>query len=595
MKVKNLALMIHEQISKYGKGKNALYYKEGDEWIGISWKEFGDRIDKAAMGLIELGVKENELVAVYSGNRPEWAIADYAIMSIKGSTVAIYATNTEEQAEFIVKDAGIKLIFVDDQFQYDNVMKFYKKNKSLKKIIVFSKSVKIDKNENIMYIDDLYSLGERSGKEKELQKRLNSATQDDISTIIYTSGTTGDPKGAMLAHKSFFVEINALDLGFPMGENDIELVFLPLSHVYGKASMYWVNSKGATEYYCSDTNKIVEYFQEVKPTYMVGVPRLYEKMYAAIFAKLEKASPLKKKLFMWGVKTGKSYRFAMIEGRNVSAALKFKHAVAYKLVLSKIRELLGGRLNFFSAGGAPLAKEIEEFFFSANIFIAQGYGLTETAPCGSFNTPANFKFGSVGKPIPGNEIKIAADGEILIKGDNVMKGYYKKPEGDKEVFTKDGFFKTGDIGIIDKDGYLIITDRKKDIIVTANGKNVAPQNIESRIGKDFYIEQIVVIGDKQKYITALIVPSFDALREYAKEKKIKFSSNSDLVQNPDIIKFYREKIDFHSKGLAHHEQIQKFILMTEEFSMDKGEITPTMKIKRKVIAKNFKDAIDSMY
>jgi len=595
MKVKNLALMIHEQISKYGKGKNALYYKEGDEWIGISWKEFGDRIDKAAMGLIELGVKENELVAVYSGNRPEWAIADYAIMSIKGSTVAIYATNTEEQAEFIVKDAGIKLIFVDDQFQYDNVMKFYKKNKSLKKIIVFSKSVKIDKNENIMYIDDLYSLGERSGKEKELQKRLNSATQDDISTIIYTSGTTGDPKGAMLAHKSFFVEINALDLGFPMGENDIELVFLPLSHVYGKASMYWVNSKGATEYYCSDTNKIVEYFQEVKPTYMVGVPRLYEKMYAAIFAKLEKASPLKKKLFMWGVKTGKSYRFAMIEGRNVSAALKFKHAVAYKLVLSKIRELLGGRLNFFSAGGAPLAKEIEEFFFSANIFIAQGYGLTETAPCGSFNTPANFKFGSVGKPIPGNEIKIAADGEILIKGDNVMKGYYKKPEGDKEVFTKDGFFKTGDIGIIDKDGYLIITDRKKDIIVTANGKNVAPQNIESRIGKDFYIEQIVVIGDKQKYITALIVPSFDALREYAKEKKIKFSSNSDLVQNPDIIKFYREKIDFHSKGLAHHEQIQKFILMTEEFSMDKGEITPTMKIKRKVIAKNFKNAIDSMY
>ena len=595
MRVKNLALMIHEQITKYGAGKKALYYKEGDDWLGISWKDFGARIDQAAMGLLELGVKEKELVAVYSGNRPEWVIADYAIMSAKGSTVAIYATNTADQAEFIVNDAGIKVIFVDDQFQYDNVMKFFKGNKTLKKVIVFSKSVKIDKDKDIMYIDDLYALGKKSGKEKELQKRLDSASEDDISTIIYTSGTTGDPKGAMLAHKSFFVEMNALDLGFPMGENDIELVFLPLSHVYGKASMYWIHSKGATEYFCYDTNKIVEYFQEVKPTYMVGVPRLYEKMYAAIFAKLETASPLKKKLFMWGVKTGKEYRFITIEGKSPSIGLRIKHAIAYKLVLSKIRDLLGGRLNFFSAGGAPLAKEIEEFFFSANIFIAQGYGLTETAPCGSFNTPANFKFGTVGRPIPGNDIKIAEDGEILIKGDNVMKGYYNKPETDKEVFTKDGYFKTGDIGIIDKDGYLVITDRKKDIIITAGGKNVAPQNIESRIGKDFYIEQIVVIGEKQKYITALIVPSFDALQEYAKQNKIEFSSKEDLIKNPAIIEFYKQRIETQSEGLAQFEKIQKFELLPEEFSIEKGEITPTMKIKRKVINTNFKDTIKKMY
>ncbi len=595
MRVKNLALMIHEQIAKYGAGKKALYYKEGDDWLGISWKDFGARIDQAAMGLLELGVKEKELVAVYSGNRPEWVIADYAIMSAKGSTVAIYATNTADQAEYIVNDAGIKVIFVDDQFQYDNVMKFFKGNKTLKKIIVFSNSVKIDKDKNIMYMDDLYTLGKKSGKEKELQKRLDSASADDISTIIYTSGTTGDPKGAMLAHKSFFVEIDALDLGFPMGENDIELVFLPLSHVYGKASMYWIHSKGATEYFCYDTNKIVEYFQEVKPTYMVGVPRLYEKMYAAIFAKLETASPLKKKLFMWGVKTGKEYRFITIEGKSPSIGLRIKHAIAYKLVLSKIRDLLGGRLNFFSAGGAPLAKEIEEFFFSANIFIAQGYGLTETAPCGSFNTPANFKFGTVGKPIPGNDIKIAEDGEILIKGDNVMKGYYNKPETDKEVFTKDGYFKTGDIGIIDKDGYLVITDRKKDIIITAGGKNVAPQNIESRIGKDFYIEQIVVIGEKQKYITALIVPSFDALQEYAKQNKIEFSSKEDLIKNPAIIEFYKQRIETQSEGLAQFEKIQKFELLPEEFSIEKGEITPTMKIKRKVINTNFKDTIKKMY
>ena len=516
-------------------------------------------------------------------------------MSSKGSTVAIYATNTADQAEFIVNDAGIKVLFVDGQFQYDNVMQFFKGNKTLKKIIVFDKSVKIAKDDNIMYIDDLYTLGKKSGKEKELQKRLDSASADDISTIIYTSGTTGDPKGAMLAHKSFFIEMNALDLGFPMGEDDIELVFLPLSHVYGKASMYWIHSKGATEYFCYDTNKIVEYFQEVKPTYMVGVPRLYEKMYAAIFSKLESASPLKKKLFMWSVKTGKKFRFTEIEGKSVSIMLRIKHAIAYKLVLSKIRDILGGKLNFFSAGGAPLAKEIEEFFFSANIFIAQGYGLTETAPCGSFNTPASFKFGTVGKPIPGNDIKIAEDGEILIKGDNVMKGYYNKPETDKEVFTKDGYFKTGDIGIIDKDGFLVITDRKKDIIITANGKNVAPQNIESRIGKDFYIEQIVVIGEKQKYITALIVPAFEKLKEYAAEKKIKFSSHEDLINNPEIIEFYKERIEQRSKKLSNFEKVQRFELLADEFSLERGEITPTMKIKRKTVEKNYKDLISKMY
>ena len=596
MEVKNLAIMIHEQVSKYSDKKKALFYKEGDNWIGISWKDFGDRIDNTARGLLELGVAENELVAIYSGNRPEWTICDYAIMSVKGSTVAIYATNTPEQAEFIVSDSKIKVIFVDGQFQYDSVMRFFKGNKTLKTVIVFDKSVKIDpKNKNVMYIDDLYELGKKSKKDNILQKRLKSGTPEDISTVIYTSGTTGNPKGALLAHKSFFVEFDALNNGFPMGEDDIELVFLPLSHVYGKCSMYWVHSKGGTDYFCSDTNKIVEYFQEVKPTYMVGVPRLYEKMYTAIHANIEKASPLKKKIFAWGIETGKKYRYAEIGGNSISPALKLKHAIAFKLVLSNVRNLLGGRLNFFSAGGAPLGKEIEEFFFAANIFIAQGYGLTETAPCGSFNIPAAFKFGTVGKPIAGNHIKIAEDGEILIKGDNVMKGYYGNPSATKEVMTKDGYFKTGDIGIIDEDGFLKITDRKKDIIVTANGKNVAPQNIESKLGQDFYVEQVVIIGDKQKYLTALIVPAFASLEAYAKEKGITYKSHEDLIRNPEIKAFYQGRIDAKSKGLAHFEQIQKFSLLAEPFSIERGEITPTMKIKRKIIANNFKNEIKEMY
>ncbi len=595
MEVNNLALMIHDQVAKYSDKKNALYYKDGDDWIGISWKSFGERIDNAAKGLLELGVMENELVAVYSGNKPEWSICDYAIMTIKGSTVAIYATNTSEQAEYIINDAGIKVIFVDDQTQYDNIMKFYKGNKTLKYIVVFSKSVKIDNDENIMYLDDLYELGKKSDKEGLMKKRLAAGTPDDISTVIYTSGTTGDPKGALLAHKSFYVEFDGLNRGFPMGENDIELVFLPLSHVYGKCSLYWVQSKGGTQYFCYDTNKIVEYFQEVKPTYMVGVPRLYEKMYAAIYANVEKASGVKKKLFEWGIATGKRYRYTEIEGKGVSLPLRLKHAIAYKLVLEKIRDLLGGKLNFFSAGGAPLGKDIEEFFFAANIFIAQGYGLTETAPCGSFNIPAAFKFGTVGKPIPGNDIKIAQDGEILIKGDNVMKGYWGNQEATKEVMTEDGYFMTGDIGMIDEDGFLKVTDRKKDIIVTANGKNVAPQGIESKIGQDFYIEQAVIIGDKLKYLSALIVPSFPELEEYAKEKGINYSSHEELIKNQEIISFYKERIEEKSKGLAHFEQIQKFVLMAEAFSIERGEITPTMKIKRKVIAENYADVIKSLY
>lgn len=594
---RNLAATIHSQVKKYADRKNdALFYKEGDEWKGISWKEFGERIDNAAQGLLELGAQMNDMIAIYSGNRPEWVISDYAIMSIKCATVAIYASNTAEQAEYIVDDAKCKIIFVDDQYQYDNVMKFYKGNSKIGHVIVFSKSVKIDENDsNIMYIDDLYERGRKSSQAEELQKRLNSITADDIMSVIYTSGTTGDPKGAMHAHRSFFVEIDALNSRFPMGENDIEVVFLPLSHVYEKASSYWMHSAGASQYFCSDTNKIVEYFGEIRPTYMCGVPRLFEKMYAAIYAKMEQAGGMKKKIFDWGIATGREYEFAKFRGENIPASLEFKHKLAFKLVLKTVRELLGGRLNFFSAGGAPLAREIEEFFFGANIFIAQGYGLTETAPMGSCNAPKDFKFGTAGRPIGGNDVKIADDGEILIKGDNVFKGYWNKAEATAEAMTEDGYFKTGDIGLIDEDGFLKITDRKKDIIITANGKNIAPQLIESRIGQDYYFEQMVVFGDKQKYLTALIVPAFTALEEYAKSKNIAYQGISDLLSKPQIIQLYADRIQGQSKDLAHHEKIVKFTLLDHLFTVENGEMTPSNKIKRKIIAQHYEDVINTMY
>ena len=497
MQTENLAASIHAQVQKYAdRQQNALYYKEGDEWKGISWKEFGERIDDAAKGLLELGAQESDMIAIYSTNRPEWVICDYAIMSIRCATVAIYATNTSEQAEYIVDDAKCKIIFVDDQFQYDNVMKFYKGNSKVGYVIVFSKSVEIDPNDNnIMYIDDLYELGRKSNQTEELQRRLDAITNDDIISVIYTSGTTGEPKGAMHSHKSFFVENEALNSRFPMSEDDIEVVFLPLSHVYEKASSYWIHSRGATQYFSSDTNKIVEYFGEIRPTYMCGVPRLFEKMYAAIYAKMEQAGGVKKKIFDWGISVGKEYEYAKLRGETISSGLEFKHKLAHKMVLSTVILLLGGLLKFFSAVWAPLAKYIEEFFFAANIFNAQGYGLTESAPMGSCNSPSDFKFGTAGRPIDQNDIKIAEDGEVLIKGDNVFKGYYGKPEATREAMTEDGYFKTGDIGEIDEDGFLKITDRKKYIIITANGKNIAPQLIESRVGQDYYVEQMVVFGD----------------------------------------------------------------------------------------------------
>lgn len=597
MRSENLAATIHSQVRKYSdREKDALFYKEGGEWKGISWKEFGERIDNAAKGLLELGAKENDMIAIYSSNRPEWVISDYAIMSIKCATVAIYASNTAEQAEYIVDDAQCKIIFVDDQFQYDNVMKFYKGNTKIGHVIVLSKSVKIDENDkDIMYIDDLYELGRKSSQSEELQRRLDSLTEDDIMSVIYTSGTTGDPKGAMHSHKSFFVEIEALNSRFPMGEDDIEVVFLPLSHVYEKASSYWIHSRGATQYFCSDTNKIVEYFGEIRPTYMCGVPRLFEKMYATIYARMEQAGGVKKNIFDWGVEVGKEYEYARIRGEKIPVLMEFKHRAAYKMVLSNIRELLGGRLNFFSAGGAPLAKDIEEFFFAANIFIAQGYGLTETAPMGSCNCPADFKFGTAGKPIDGNHIKIADDGEILIKGDNVFKGYFGKPEATAEVMTPDGYFKTGDIGEIDEDGFLKITDRKKDIIITANGKNIAPQLIESRVGQDYYVEQMVVFGDKQKYLSALIVPAIPALEDYAKSKQISYQGISDLLTKPEIIQLYADRIEGQSKDLAHHEKIVKFTLLENPFTVENGELTPSNKIKRKIIAQHYDDVIQKMY
>lgn len=594
MNERHLGKMILNQTKKY-RGRNALFHKTGKNWLGISWEQMEEEIKAVSKALLEFGVKEGEMVAIFSHNCPEVTLCDFGILCIRGVSVPIYATNTAAQAEYIINDAKIRILFVGGKQQYDTAMKFFGSNKSLKKIIVFDSSVKIKSDKNIIYYKDLLEIGKKSKKEAVLKKRLASVKPGDLCTIMYTSGTTGDPKGVMLTHMNMTSDFEDLNRAFNLGENDIELCFLPLSHAYQKGSSYWVLSQGGTVYYCEDPKKIMEYFQEVKPTYMVGVPRLYEKMYGAIYDNLQKASPVKRALFNWAVETGKNYQYKKHGGKFVSPLLNLKHSIAFKLVLSKISALLGGRLHFFSAGGAPLAKEIEEFFFAANIFIAQGYGLTETSPVISFNPINNFKFGTVGRVTAECKVKIAEDGEILVKGGNVTQGYYKKPKQTKEAFTRDGWLMTGDIGYVDSDGFLHITDRKKDIIVTSGGKNVAPQNIESLYGKDPYIEQMAVIGDKRKFLTALVVPAFAMLENYAKEKNISYSSREDLVKNAAIIAFYRERIQSASDQLAQFEKIKKFTLMPKEFTQDAGEITPSMKIKRKVLMDKYRNIIEGMY
>ncbi len=588
----HLALMIRETIERTP-DKPALRWKEDGVWKELSFRQMGEKIREAARGLLEMGLPEGGTVAIFSANKPEFTIADFAALSVRGVPVPIYATNTARQTEYIVNDARIPIIFVGGKDQYAKVRSFFEGSPWLKKIVVFDRTVDIRGHAPSMYFDDFLALGRGSSKGGEVEARLAKAGPDDLATLIYTSGTTGEPKGVMLHHSNFYACFIAHEKRLEVTEKDISLCFLPLTHVFERAWTFFALVEGMTNNYCDDTTKIVEYLKEVRPTVMCAVPRFYEKIYSTVFERLETASALKKKLFRWAVATGEQVYLLEKEKKAVPPLLGMKHAVADKLVLAKLREAVGGRIRFFPCAGAPLSRKIEEFFHSAGIFIAYGYGLTETTATVTCHEKYFYRPGTVGRPIDGVEVKIAANGEILVKGPTVMKGYYGKPQATAEVF-EDGWLRTGDVGVIE-DGYLTITDRIKDLMKTSGGKYVAPQLIETTIGKDYFIEQIAVIGDLRKYVSALIVPAFPALEEYAKSKGIAFSSHEDLIAKPEIVRFYQERIDQNSGDLAGFEKVKKFTLLARPFSQDAGEMTPTMKLKRKAINEKFQDLIDGMY
>jgi long-chain acyl-CoA synthetase len=592
---KSIAGIFHNRAEKY-QFEPFLRYKHQGRYTPISWREMQRIVTNLGLGLISIGVKKTEIVTIFSENCWQWLAADLASLSVGAANAPIYATNSGEEAAYIINDSGSKYLFVSDQDHLNRILGVRSKLKGLKKIITFDPPEKADKD--IITFDDLMALGEASKDKKTFEERLKSIEPEGLATLIYTSGTTGPPKGVMLTHSNFVSNVMQSFASHPMvGHHDESLLFLPWSHSLGRTiGIYLMIHIGACMNIAESFGAVMQNMAEIRPTLVVSVPRLFEKIHTGIISKAAGEKPLKKKLFSWAVDVAQRAVDFNVQKKEMPATLKIQYDLAEKLVYSKIRHALGmDRIKIFINGGGPLATEIDRFFNGIGITLHNGYGLTETTPVTNVNTFDVFAFGSVGPALADTQIKIAEDGEILVKGPQVMKGYFNKPEDTKAAFTDDGWFMTGDIGKIDERGCLYITDRKKDIIVTAGGKNIAPQNIENTLTTDPFIEQAVIIGEGRKYLSALVVPNFAELMAYSKKQGIPFDTKEDLVMKPEILTFYKNKLDSLMKDYARVEQIRKFTLLPREFSIETGELTPTLKMKRKVIGANFASEIESMY
>lgn len=592
---KNIAGIFHNRAEKY-QFEPFLKYKKQGRYTAISWREMQKLVTNAGLGLISLGVKKSDIVTIFSENCWQWLVADLASLSIGAADAPIYATNSGEESAYIINDAVSRFLFVSDQEHLDRILSVRSKIKGLKKIITFD-PIQSDAKDIISF-DELLSLGEQYKDKKAFDERLLSIDPEGLATLIYTSGTTGPPKGVMLTHSNFKANIMQCYASHPMiGHQDEALLLLPWSHSFGRTvGIYLMIHVGAVMSLAENFGAVMQNMTEIRPTLMVSVPRLFEKIHAGLFSKVAQATPLKKKLFSWAVSVAGRAVDYRVQHKEMPLSLQLQYDAADKLVYSKLKEALGmDRIKLFINGGGPLAADIDRFFNAIGVNLHNGYGLTETTPVTNVNTFEVFEFGSVGPALADTYIKIAPDGEILIKGPQIMKGYFNKPEETRAVFTDDGWFMTGDIGRVDERGCLYITDRKKDIIVTAGGKNVAPQNIENTLAADLFIEQAVVIGEGRKYLSSLIVPNYSELISYAKKQGISFDKKEDLITKPEILSFYKTKIDTLMKDYARVEQIRKFSLLPREFTIETGELTPTLKMKRKVINQNFFSEIESMY
>lgn len=593
----HLGRMVRKRGEKYRNSKVAVRHKAFGEWEEFHWGRFSELIDQCAMGLLECGVKEREFVGIFSNNRVEWAITDYACFSIRACSVPVYQSNSADELKYIINDCSIRILFVEKQDHYDKAMKIISETPSVEKVIIYDHRINYDsKDKRVMLFRDFLEIGKKSGRKAELEKRLADAKTDDLSTLIYTSGTTGVPKGVMLTHKNWMAMLFATGYHIPIIESDVNLAFIPLAHVFERAWSYFILCCNARVDYCHDARSeaLMQFLAESRPHYMCSVPRLWEKVYAKVMDGISQAPEKKQKIFKWALEVGGQVQFLKRDMKRVPLGLKIKHRVADKLVLRKIRNLFGGRNKVFNCGGAAFSGEIAEFFFRCGVLLLQGYGLTECFVISVAN-PTHNKFGTCGPVVPLMKVRVSPEGEIQATSPSQTPGYWNKPELDKELFTEDGWVKTGDVGMIDDEGYIIITDRIKDLFKTSGGKYVAPQRIETLFKDDIFFEQLAAVGDGMKFVSALVVPAFEQLEIYCEKNNIPFTSREEVIKRSEIIRFYRDRIDARTESLGQVEKVKKFTLLADDFSQETGELTPTLKIKRKVIADKYKGVIDSMY
>ena len=595
----HLSVLIHEQAKKYGT-KTALTFRNFGSltWKSVSWNQFSARVKQVSNALLNIGIKPQETIAVFSQNCIQYLYTDFGAYGVRAVSIPFYATSSEQQIQYMIQDAGVRFIFVGEQEQYNKAHRIFALCPTLERIIIFDPSVRISSHDpNALYFEDFIKLGEDYPRQSEVEELWKAANDEDLCNILYTSGTTGDSKGVMLTYGQYHAALVANDECVPLTEDDRVIDFLPFTHIFERGWAYLALSEGAQLIINTYPKEIQQSMRETHPTSMSSVPRFWEKVYVGVKAKMDQASPLQRKLFLHALAVGKKYNIDYLSrGKRPPLPLKLEYAALNRTVLSLVRKQLGlDKPNIFPTAGSTVSPEVEQFVHSIGIKMVVGYGLTESlATVSCDHLDETYTIGSVGRPINGLEIKIGENDEILLKGPTITKGYFLREQLNNQTFDKDGFFKTGDAGYM-KNGELFLKERIKDLFKTSNGKYIAPQALEAKLLVDKFVDQVVVIADQRKFVSALIVPDFLILEEYAREHRIPFNNREDLCQNENIHKMIAERIETLQQQLASYEQVKRFTLIAHHFSMEDGELTNTLKLKRPVINRNFKDVIDKMY
>lgn len=589
----HLVRLMRERIARLG-NKAALRVQQDGQWRAIGWRTLGQAMDYCAQALIRAGHQPTEMVGLYARNMPEWTQADLGILAARGVSVPIYPTSTLEQLRYIVRDANIGLLFVGEQAQFDQALTLLKDGE-IRQIVALDGKVNLRDCPEASHFQAFLVSGNHQASEQELRIRETQYQMDDLLTLIYTSGTTGEPKGVMLDFANIAACFEMHNRRLDLNEQDVSLCMLPLSHVFERAWTYYVLYCGAENVYIRDPQKVMDVIGEVQPTVMCAVPRLYEKAYAMIQAKVAQAPRLRRALFGWATGVGKQLVTSRQAGKATSPLLYAQLWLAERLVFRKLRARFGGRTRFLPVAGARLADDVNFFFQAMGLNLKYGYGMTETTATVCCYEDNQFKLGSIGTALNGIEVKLGESNELLVRSPTVMRGYYNKPDATAEVMTEDGFLRTGDAGELDSDGNIYFTERLKELMKTSNGKYVAPQLVEGTIGKDRFIEQIAIVADARHFVSALIVPCFESLEEYARSINLQYQCKTELLRHSRVMEFFDARIQDLQKELAKFEQVKKFTLLPSAFSMELGEITPTMKLRRKIIESKYQSEIEAMY